>query len=185
MTDPYRDTTELALSTGRRVRARIRTQTGTTRPACVLLHGNPGSLLDWEHLFEPLARLADVVAIDLPGFGRSARPGSDPSQLDLEHLARDAVAVGDLLSPDAPFFLIGHSHGGGVAQMAAARHPQRVAGIVPIGTLGFPAHRSYRVLCAPGAASLAVAAGALFRSRRMQPVLRTILRQILRDIFHP
>jgi pimeloyl-ACP methyl ester carboxylesterase len=38
---------------------------------------------------------------------------------------------------------VGHSHGGGVAQAAAARYPERVAGLVLIGTLGAPVHGSF------------------------------------------
>ena len=153
MTSSYRDSVAVTLRTGREVRAVVRRHRdhGAKAPSCVLLHGNPGSLLDWEKLVEPLSAVANVAVIDMAGFGRSARPAGAPSALDLDHLAADAVAVGKALSWSGPVFLVGHSHGGGVAQVAAANHPGAVAGIVLIATLGSPTHRSYRLLSLPGA----------------------------------
>lgn len=37
----------------------------------ILLHGIGGELCVWEPVLEPLARRMDVIAVDLPGFGRS------------------------------------------------------------------------------------------------------------------
>src|SRR5450631_3167444 len=46
-------------------------------PPLVLLHGIGGDLGVWEALFDPLAEDFDVIAVDLPGFGRSpALPAS-------------------------------------------------------------------------------------------------------------
>src|SRR5262245_22064900 len=121
----YAHTVRMHLATGSEVQALVRLREDRTRPKCLLLHGNPGSLLDWARLVPLLSGVADVVAIDMPGFGRSARAGAGPEFLSLERLAEDAIAVADALSWREPFYLLGHSHGGGVAQVAAARHPQR------------------------------------------------------------
>lgn len=54
------------------------------------------------------------------------------------------MAVADALSWTEPFFIVGHSHGGGVAQIAAAKYPETIAGIVLISTLSARQHSSYR-----------------------------------------
>ncbi len=182
----YADTIRLNLATGSEVQAFVRVEAkGKEKAKCLLLHGNPGSLLDWQHLVPRLSHAVDILAIDMPGFGRSHRPSHNPESLNLDRLADHAIAAADALSWQEPFFLIGHSHGGGVAQAAAARYPERVAGLVLIGTLGAPVHGSYRLLSLPGATTIARLAGRLFRSNRLRPLLRKILHGVMRDIFFP
>jgi pimeloyl-ACP methyl ester carboxylesterase len=132
-----------------------------------------------------LSGAADIVAIDMPGFGKTSRVGPGPDSLSLGRLAECAISVADAVGWRKPFFLVGHSHGGGVAQAAAARYPNRIAGLVLIGTLGAPMHASYRLLSLPGAAALARVAGRAFRSERLRPVTRAILRRAMLDIFWP
>lgn len=115
----------------------------------LLLHGNPGSMhLDFGALVGPLGRLGQVVAFDMPGLGRSPTPNRR-EELSLERLAEVALAAIDLLEWERTV-VVGHSHGGGVAQRLAARWPDRIAGLVLIGTLGAPAHGSYKLLPLPG-----------------------------------
>src|SRR5262245_10498680 len=93
----------LRLSTGREVRARVsRHAAAAGAPRCILVHGNPGTLSDWDALVQPLAQVAHVAALDLPGFGASRRPGAEPRLLDLEHLAADVLAFGDALGFAGP-----------------------------------------------------------------------------------
>lgn len=78
-----------------------------------------------EHLAESLGWR--VVNPSLPGFG-----GSDPlswSQISMASLARRIEALLDHLGIDQAVVL-GHSMGGGVAIEFAARHPERVLGII-------------------------------------------------------
>jgi pimeloyl-ACP methyl ester carboxylesterase len=72
-----------------------------------------------------------------------------------------------------------------VAQAAAALFPERIAGLALIGTLGAPAHGSYRLLSLPGVSPLMRVVGALFRVPRLRPLAREILRRAMRDIFSP
>ncbi|MEO5730497.1 MAG: alpha/beta hydrolase, partial [Byssovorax sp.] len=157
----------------------------SNRRKCLLLHGNPGSLLDWEPLVARLTGSGDIAAIDMPGFGRSPRSSPSPSSLRLDRLADDVISVADALSWSGPIFLIGHSHGGGVAQTVAAKYPARVAGIVLLGTLGAPENASYRLLSLPGAAAAVQLAGQLFRRTSFRAISRRILRQFMTDIFYP
>jgi pimeloyl-ACP methyl ester carboxylesterase len=181
----YADTISLGLHTGAEVRALVRVNSATRQPKCLLVHGNPGSLVDWESIFSRLSLVADVAAIDMPGFGRSPRIGTDPTSSSLDRLADHAVAAADALSWNEPFVLVGHSHGGGVAQTAAVRHPQRIRGLVLIATLGAPMHRSYRLLSTPGAAAVVGLAARMFRSASLRPLASRLLRAVMRDIYFP
>ena len=177
------EATELRLGSGEAVRA-VLYRSGRRR-RCILLHGNPRSLQDWQPVARSLASTADVAAIDLPGFGHSARPRAGRPALSLDELAITVAEVADALSWHGPVFVGGHSHGGGVAQTLAVLHPSRVAGIVLLGTLGSPVHGSYRLLSAPGAAVVVRAFGALLRPRWLRPVARGVMSAILRDGFAP
>lgn len=189
MTNLYDETTILTLPHAEggqdEITAYVRKSNHPHRPKCLFIHGNPGCLLDWAHLIPRLSNVADVAAIDLPGFGRSARRNATPEAVDLEHLATSVVGAADALGWHEPIFLVGHSHGGGVAQMVAARHPARVAGLVLIASLGATMHPSYRALSLPGMAPLMRGAGLLFGVRLLRPMSRLILGQIMRDIFAP
>lgn len=132
-----------------------------------------------------LAQVADVAAIDMPGFGGSSRPSPRSERLSLDHLAEHALAAANALSWTEPVVLIGHSHGGGVAQVAAARHPDRVAGVVALATLGSPAHKSYRLLSLPGVRVVTHAAGWVLQAKPLRGVTRLIMRAVMKDIFSP
>jgi pimeloyl-ACP methyl ester carboxylesterase len=176
----------LKLETGDEVEAFVRASANEPhRPKCLLLHGNPGSIADWDELAPRLIGAADLAAIDLPGFGNSRRIDPSPASVRLERLAEAVILAANALGWREPIFLIGHSHGGGVAQVAAARHPARVAGLVLIATLGAPAHASYRLLSLPGAAALAKVAARMFRVAALRPLNRAILRAVMSDIFRP
>lgn len=177
--------TRLSLATGTEVRALVQRSGVAGAPKCLLLHGNPGSLGDWQAVMAELSRVADVAAIDLPGFGQSPRSSPDAECVSLDRLAEHALAVADALCWREPFFIVGHSHGGGVAQAAAVRYPERVAGLVLVATLGGAVHFSYRLLALPGAEVVVGVAGRLFGSGALRPLNRWVMRRALKDIFSP
>lgn len=192
MPDLYAQAVTLELTTGQRVVAYSHVSaTDEHLPNCLLLHGNPGSLRDWTRLYAPLSSAAHVTAIDLPGFGHSPRPAASSKRaLELDALADDVAATLDALGWREPCYLVGYSHGGGIAQAVAARHPQRVAGVVAVGTLGYPAHRSYRLLgWRPWGFSVAHAvarlATAVFGRAALRGISRRIVRWVMRDIYSP
>jgi len=97
-------------------------------PAC-FVHGTGGSSQVWTHQLDGLADLAHIVALDLPGHGRSG--GSIPKRID----EAAAVVAGFLDALKIPRAVIGgHSMGGAIAQQFALSHPERVAGVILIGT---------------------------------------------------
>ena len=116
-------------------------------PTIVLLHGQPDSSASFQQLRRGLRQRLPgvrVLAPDRPGYGANPLP------------ARDfAGNVGWLLSwladADAgPTVLLGHSWAGGVAALAAAEAPDRVAGLVLLASIGPDCLlRLDRVLAAP------------------------------------
>lgn len=93
----------------------------------LLIHGLVGSARNWSHNIQALASDAAVYAIDLPNMGESDRmPGLDAS---LEANADRVAACMDALGL-AQADVAGHSHGGAIAMMLAARHPGRVRRLV-------------------------------------------------------
>lgn len=99
-------------------------------PAVVLLHGLADSHDLWRHQIGPLAAHHRVVAFDLRGHGRSPL-GQSP--FSLADMTADVLAAADELNLDR-FVLAGLSMGGGVAQMLAIEHPDRVTGLALVST---------------------------------------------------
>src|SRR5262252_687033 len=92
----------------------------------VLIHGLGGSHLSWLQVAPGLSGLGRVVALDLPGFGRSPAAGRGTRVMDSRRsLARfvGAVATGRVI-------LVGNSMGGLIAMTEAAVEPDRTAGLV-------------------------------------------------------
>ncbi len=89
----------------------------------VALHGWRRSGAD----FDPVLAGLDAAAPDLPGFGAAAPPPAGWGA------AEYGEAVLPVCGEDGPVVLIGHSFGGKVAVVLAARHPDRVRGLVLTG----------------------------------------------------
>ena len=96
--------------------------------ATVLIHGAGGSHLHWPASLRRIPGAA-VHAIDLPGHGRSEGAGRQC----VEDYAAVVLGFLDALGLQRAI-LIGHSMGGAIAQTVALSAPQRVAGLVLIGT---------------------------------------------------
>ncbi len=99
---------------------------GTGRPV-LLLHGLVGSAKNWRRNITFLSRDSSVYAIDFFNMGQSDRVlGLDASlEATADRLAAYMDAVG---LPEAD--IAGHSHGGAIAMMFAARHPDRVRRLI-------------------------------------------------------
>jgi pimeloyl-ACP methyl ester carboxylesterase len=92
----------------------------------VLFHGTAAWSELWRRTIEALASAGfRVIALDLPPFGFSDRPGS--------YMRRDQAArVNDVLGrlQAAPAIIIGHSFGAGAATELAMRYPERARALV-------------------------------------------------------
>lgn len=104
---------------------------GAGDPALVFVHGWGGRRDEWREVMDGLAPRFRVVALDLGGHGDSGR---ERARWTLESLADDVVAVLDALDLRGSV-LVGHSMGGPVCLLAAARAPERVAGVIGVETL--------------------------------------------------
>ena len=92
----------------------------------VLVHGMGGRWQHWLEVIPALALHGRVLAVDLPGFGRSE---SLAPRVSLDGIA-DAIAEVTRLAKVERAVLIGHSMGGPVAIRAAARLPTVAEAIV-------------------------------------------------------
>src|SRR3954447_22411994 len=117
-------------------------------PLLVLLHGIAGSSDTWNDVIEPLAERYTVVAPDLLGHGKSAKPRGDYS------LGAYASGIRDLLTAlgHEKGTIVGHSLGGGVAMQLAYQFPERCErlALVSSGGLGTEVHFLLRAATLPG-----------------------------------
>lgn len=95
----------------------------------ILIHGLGDEADTWRHIINPLSREYHVIALDLPGFGRSEKPKKKYTP-DL-HM-QSILGLMDALRVDNPV-LIGSSLGGMLAHGLAMGFPERVAGIILVG----------------------------------------------------
>ena len=101
----------------------------------LLIHGLGSYLKFWRYQIDALAAKGyRVVAIDLPGFGKSDKPGSFPYTMEAFALvAHDVIAQLGLERP----VVLGHSMGGHIAMTLALLHPDAVGGLVLTSPAGF------------------------------------------------
>jgi pimeloyl-ACP methyl ester carboxylesterase len=92
----------------------------------VLVHGLGGSWLTWLENVPDLSAGHRVIALDLPGFGRSEAP---PSTGDIDVHVESIEAVLNYLGL-ASAIVVGHSMGGLIALRLANERPARVQGLV-------------------------------------------------------
>ena len=112
---------------------------GSGRDTVVFVHGNPGPLDDWQPFAVEVARFAQVVAMDLPGFGRADRP----PRFDYSIAGYGAFlgALLDRLAVARRVHLVAHDFGGAWATAWAAAHRARVASMTLISTPVVPTFR--------------------------------------------
>jgi pimeloyl-ACP methyl ester carboxylesterase len=118
-------------------------------PVILLVHGMAGSRETWRAAQELLAESFDVIAIDLPGHGRSSLPNGDYSLGSLAAALRDLL---DRLEIERAT-IIGHSLGGGISLQFTYQFPERCERLVLVssGGLGREVSAFLRALSIPGA----------------------------------
>jgi pimeloyl-ACP methyl ester carboxylesterase len=117
-------------------------------PVVVLVHGVTGTSEQWDAVAPMLAERFTVVAPDLLGHGRSAKPRGDYS------LGAYAVSIRDLMIAlgHRRATVVGHSLGGGIAMQFAYQFPMfcERLGLVSSGGLGPEVHLLLRAATLPG-----------------------------------
>lgn len=96
-------------------------------PALVLIHGLLGTADAWRPCLPRLAEESSVYAVDTLGIGRSERvAGLDASLIaEADRMSAFLVQAG-INRAD----IVGTSHGGSIAMMLAARHPEQARSLV-------------------------------------------------------
>lgn len=107
------------------------------RPHIVFLHDSLGCIALWRDFPEVLARASkcNALVFDRRGYGQSSpfRPGATRDQSYLDRDTDDFLAFIDALGlPQAPL-LFGHSDGGTIALLSAARRPDYFPAIITEG----------------------------------------------------
>lgn len=102
-------------------------------PAILLVHGLGGQLRHFTYGVEKLlSKNFRVIAVDRPGSGHSLRHTGASASLEAQ--ADALAALLDKLGV-AQATVVGHSLGGAISLMLAARHPQRVNGLALVAPL--------------------------------------------------
>jgi pimeloyl-ACP methyl ester carboxylesterase len=128
---------------------RVAYQQAGEGPVLLLIHGITSSAESWREVIPALAEDHLVIAPDLLGHGRSAKPRGDYS------LGAYASGIRDLLLAlgHDRATVVGHSLGGGVAMQFSYQFPERTERLVLVssGGLGEEVHLLLRAATLPGA----------------------------------
>ena len=152
-----------------------------TRPV-LFVHGPPGWAWTWNAYLRRPPDGCHAIALDRPGFGRSASAGT---RTDFEDHSNAIEAVLSSLAPGPKPILVGHSLGGPICAWAGAKWPNRFAGLVLIAPaldprFEFPrwynrlAKRIAWVLPRPVRRANEEIYAALEQTRRLEPMLSRI-----------
>lgn len=101
-------------------------------PPLVFVHGLSGSWPNWLEQLPVFAHGHRVIAVDLPGFGRSPMPAE---RITISGYARTLDSLLDQLRVDAAT-VVGNSMGGFVSAELAINFPQRVERLVLVSAAG-------------------------------------------------
>lgn len=108
---------------------------GGKGPPIVLLHGYMGDKETWLGVARGLTPNFRVIVPDLPGWGQSQRIANAnygyAAQVQRLDQFADALHLGG-------YALAGHSMGGAIAGLYAAKYPQRIAALILIDSSGVP-----------------------------------------------
>lgn len=99
-------------------------EAGVTKQPVVLLHGITDNGLCWTRVARALETEFDVIMVDQRGHGKSVVARTD---FTFELLAEDAAGVIRAMHLERPAIIGGHSMGGQVATLVAAKHPDLVS----------------------------------------------------------
>ena len=120
-------TTRYIAAAGHRWVYAVREADRADAPTIVMIHGYTGSKENWYPLARELGGRYRLLIPDLPGWGESERkPGA---VYGFPQQAANVDAFIRAVSPAKPVVLLGHSMGGGIAALAAARYPGDIAAV--------------------------------------------------------
>lgn len=122
---------------------KVHYEVGGTGESVVLLHGWGGQSESFKPVFDYLINGYNAYALDLPGFGNSDTP---PCPWGADDYARLISGFFEKLQV-AKAHIIGHSFGGRIAIVLAAKQPEKVDKLILVDSAGIKPRRTvkYRV----------------------------------------
>ena len=94
----------------------------------MLIHGSGGTSYAWTRQYSKLHNSFNILAVNLPGDGKSEGVGEQSVDAYVAHL-RDIIGAAGLARP----LLVGHSLGAAIALAFALHHPDETSGVVAVG----------------------------------------------------
>lgn len=104
-------------------------------PPILLLHGWPTSAYLWRNVMLPMAETNQVIALDLPGFGKSSKNPAD--SYSFTYYERVLEQFLDALAIEQTGLAV-HDLGGPIGLFWALRHPGKVSHLALLNTLVYP-----------------------------------------------
>jgi pimeloyl-ACP methyl ester carboxylesterase len=142
----------------------------SSSPPVLVLHGWGASIDAVGSIVSGLGRSAEIVAVDLPGFGRSDPP---TAPWTVGRYAAFVVQLAAALSLER-FSVLGHSFGARIAIVLADEHPEKLERLLLTGAAGLRPRRRPSYYAKVGLAKVGrlVAAVGGSPGRRLQAALR-------------
>lgn len=108
-------------------------EAGTGDKVLILIHGLGSYLPAWNKNISELATHYRVIALDLPGYGKSSKGNYEFSMTYYAQVIKEFAAKKGL----EKVTLVGHSMGGQIGLTAALQHPDLVEKLILIAPAGF------------------------------------------------
>ncbi len=103
-------------------------------PPLILLHKLGGRIEEWRRLIPYLIKSRYVIAIDLPGHGKTKTFSPPPYIVTQEEIAAMIMSVIEYLKLPKPISIMGSSIGGCVALVCASLWPNRIDSVYTVGS---------------------------------------------------
>ena len=103
-------------------------------PPLIVLHKLGGRIEEWRRLIPNFIKSRHVIAIDLPGHGKSRTFSPPPYIVTQEEIAAMIMSVVEHLGLSKPVSILGSSIGGCVALVCASLWPNRVDSVYTVGS---------------------------------------------------
>ncbi|VBB43422.1 Alpha/beta hydrolase fold containing protein [uncultured Paludibacter sp.] len=109
------------------------TDMGSGDKTVIMIHGLGSYLRAWERNMEEVSKTARVIAIDLPGYGKSSKEPHDGAMIFYAEIIKEFVKQLELKN----IVIVGHSMGGQIAMTTALQYPDMVKGLILVDPAGF------------------------------------------------